>query len=63
LALSDFHLFRSVKNQLGGKHFTDDEEVEAEMRTWLRQQSKTSMLRVSTQWDKCFNVGGGHVKK
>jgi hypothetical protein len=25
---------------LGGKHFADDEEVEAEMWKWLRQQSK-----------------------
>jgi hypothetical protein len=25
---------------LDGKHFTDDEEVETEVRKWLRQQSK-----------------------
>jgi hypothetical protein len=35
---------------LGGKRFADDEEVETEVRKWLRQQSKTSMLRVSTHW-------------
>jgi hypothetical protein len=35
-------------SQLGGKHFADDEEVETEVRKWLRQQSETSMLHVST---------------
>jgi hypothetical protein len=40
LAPSDFHLFGPLRNYLGGKHFTDDEEVETEMRKWLRQQSK-----------------------
>jgi hypothetical protein len=34
---------------LGGKRFADDEEVETEVRKWLRQQ-KISMLRVSTHW-------------
>jgi hypothetical protein len=41
----------------GGKCFqpwwqnlADDEEVETEVRKWLRQQSETSMLRVSTHW-------------
>jgi hypothetical protein len=33
-----------------GKRFADDEEAETEVLKWLRQQSKTSMLRVPTQW-------------
>jgi hypothetical protein len=37
-------------SQLCGKRFADDEEVETEVRKWLRQQSKYSMLRVSTRW-------------
>jgi hypothetical protein len=32
-----------------GKRFAD-EEVEKEVRKWLRQQSKTSMLWVLTHW-------------
>jgi histone-lysine N-methyltransferase SETMAR len=40
LAPSDFHLFGPLKNQLGGKCFTDDEEVETEVQKWLRQQSR-----------------------
>jgi hypothetical protein len=35
---------------MGGKRFADDEEVETEVRNWLKQQSKTSILRVSTHW-------------
>jgi histone-lysine N-methyltransferase SETMAR len=36
---SDFHQFGELKNHLGGKRFTDDEEVETEVQKWLRQQS------------------------
>jgi hypothetical protein len=28
----------------------DDEEVETEVRKWLRQQSKTCMLRATRHW-------------
>jgi histone-lysine N-methyltransferase SETMAR len=50
LTPSDFHLFGPLKNHLCGKSFADEEEVETEVPKWLRQQSKTSMLRVSTHW-------------
>jgi histone-lysine N-methyltransferase SETMAR len=40
LAPSDFHLFGLLINHLGGKRFTDDEEVETEVWKWPRQQSK-----------------------
>jgi hypothetical protein len=33
----DFHLFGPLKNHLGGRRFADDEEVETEVRKWLRQ--------------------------
>jgi hypothetical protein len=39
LAFSDFHLFGPLKDHLGGNGFADDEEVETEVRKWLRQQS------------------------
>jgi hypothetical protein len=38
-----------LKKHLGGKMFADDEELEADVQKWLRQQ-KTSMLRVSPHW-------------
>jgi histone-lysine N-methyltransferase SETMAR len=50
LVPSDFHLFGPLKKLHGGKRFADDEEVETEVRKWVRQQSKASMLRVSMHW-------------
>jgi hypothetical protein len=41
-------LSRKAISQLDGNRFVDDEEVKPEVRKWLRHQSKTSMLRVST---------------
>jgi hypothetical protein len=37
-------------SQLGDRLSADGEEVETELWKWLRQQSKSSMLRVSTHW-------------
>jgi hypothetical protein len=51
----------------GGKCFTDDEEVEIEVWKWLRHQSKDSydagFDALVKWWDKCINVGRGHVEK
>ncbi|UYV82269.1 hypothetical protein LAZ67_21001515 [Cordylochernes scorpioides] len=38
LASSDFHLFPALKLHLGGKHFANDDEVQAEANHWLRRQ-------------------------
>jgi histone-lysine N-methyltransferase SETMAR len=53
LGPSDFLLFGLLKTHLGGKRFTDDEDVETEVWEWLRQRSKTSMLRGSKPWEVC----------
>jgi hypothetical protein len=49
------------------KCFTDDEEVETEVRKWLRQRSKDFYAAgfdvLVMQRDKCINVGGGYVEK
>jgi hypothetical protein len=64
---SDFHLFGPLKSNRGGKRFADDEEVEMEVRKWLRQQSKDSFAAgfdaQLKRWDKCINAGGGYVEK
>jgi hypothetical protein len=53
--------------QLGGKSFDADEEIETEVRKWLRQQSKdfyaAGFDALVERWDKCINVGGGYVEK
>jgi hypothetical protein len=50
-----------------GKHFADDEEVETEVRKWLRQQSKdfyaVACDALVKRWDKCINVDGGYVER
>ncbi|UYV73417.1 EPM2AIP1 [Cordylochernes scorpioides] len=38
LSPSDFHLFPALKLHLGGKHFANDDEVQAEANHWLRGQ-------------------------
>jgi hypothetical protein len=49
-----------------GKGFADNDEVETEVRKWLRQ-SKDSYAAcfdsLVKRWDKCINVGGGYVEK
>jgi hypothetical protein len=50
-----------------GKRFADGEEVEAEVRKWLRQQSNdfcaAGFDSLIKQWDKCIHVCRGHVKE
>jgi hypothetical protein len=47
--------------------FADDEEVEMEVRKWLRQQSKDNcdagFDALVKRWDKCISVSGGCVEK
>jgi hypothetical protein len=47
------------------ENFADDEEVETEVRKWLRQQSKdfyaAGLDALVKLWDKCITVGGGNV--
>jgi hypothetical protein len=62
LAPSDYHLFGLLRNRLGGRRFADDEEVETEVRKWLRQQSKDFYYAAGfgalvKRLDKCINVG------
>jgi hypothetical protein len=52
---------------LGGKSFTDDEEVVTEMQKWLTQESKDFYAlgfdTLVKQWGNCINVDGGYGKK
>jgi hypothetical protein len=58
---------RVKRFHLGGKRFADDEEVETEVRTWLRQPSKdfyvASFDALVKRSDKCISVGGGYIEK
>jgi hypothetical protein len=54
-------------SQLGDTHFADDEEVETEVRKWLRQQSKdvyaADFYALVKRWNRSINVGAGYVEK
>jgi histone-lysine N-methyltransferase SETMAR len=67
LAPSDFHLFGPLRNRFGCKRFADEEEVETEVRKWLRQQSKdfhaAGFDALVKRWDRCIDVGGGYIEK
>jgi hypothetical protein len=50
-----------------GKYFVDDEEVETEVRKWLRQHSErfydVGFDALVKRWSKCANVGGRYVEE
>jgi hypothetical protein len=58
---------KKTKKNLDGKRFADDEEVETEVRKWLRQQSKyfcaAGFDALVKRWSKCIFVGAGYVEK
>jgi hypothetical protein len=60
-------VYRVKLFHLGGRRFFDDEEVETELRKWLRQQSKdfyaVGFDALVKRWDKYISVGGGCVEK
>jgi hypothetical protein len=51
----------------GSRNSLKDEEVEAEVRKWLRQQSKdfyaAGFDALVKRWNKYISVGGGYVEK
>jgi hypothetical protein len=67
LAPSDIHLLGPLKNYVRGKRFADGEEVETEVRKWLRYQLKdfcaAGFGALVKRWDNCINVRGGYVEK
>ncbi|GBN75441.1 hypothetical protein AVEN_9105-1 [Araneus ventricosus] len=67
LAPSDFHLFGSLKQHLGGKHFADDGDVQHGVLLWMRQQPKefyaAGIGALIKRWDKRINIGGDYVEK
>jgi hypothetical protein len=58
---------KAVQNSVEkrGKRFADDEEVETELRKWLRQKVfyAASFDALVKRWDECISVGGGYVDK
>jgi hypothetical protein len=67
LAPGNFHLFGPLKDHLGGKRFTVDEEGGTEVWKWLRHWSKDCCAEgfdaLVKRWDKCINIAGGYIEK
>jgi hypothetical protein len=60
-------VYRVRRLQTGWQIFADDEEVKAEVRKCLRQESKdfyaAGVDALVKRWDKCISVDGGYVEK
>jgi transposase len=67
LAPSDFHLFPKLKEFLGEKHFTSDDDVKTAVNTWLNtlaaEEYNRGILKLLDRYDKCLIGGGDYVEK
>ncbi|GFV47960.1 HTH_48 domain-containing protein [Trichonephila clavipes] len=67
LAPSDFHLFRYLKEFLGGKRFDTADEVKEEVQDWLSSQAgdvyNLGIQKFVERYDKCLNKYGKNVEK
>ncbi|UYV61265.1 PRODH, partial [Cordylochernes scorpioides] len=67
LAPSDFHLFPALKLHLGGKHFANDDEVQAEANHWLRRQDtawyNSGIKKLIQRYQKCLDRNGDYLEK
>ena len=67
LAPSDFHLFRYLKEFLGGKRFATDDEVKEAVVNWLSSQAADfydlGIQKLVDCYDKCLNKNGKYVEK
>ena len=66
LALSNYHLFHGLKNQLKGRHFSSDVEVTAAVETWLDGQPSEFFLnglqKLEQRAKKCIELCGEYVE-
>ena len=58
LALSDFHLFPSMKESLRGRRFDDLEEVKSAIKEWVMQRDEEFSKVDFLLWRKCIDGRG-----
>ncbi|GFW70445.1 histone-lysine N-methyltransferase SETMAR [Trichonephila clavipes] len=67
LALSDFHLFPALKENLAGKGFGSNAEVKQTVKHFFRIRSpeffQDGFLKLIKRYDKCLNLLGFYVEK
>jgi hypothetical protein len=66
-APSDYHLFSKLKESLAGKTFSDDDEVQDTVMTWLREQAGdfygARIRKLLPRLIKCIVIHGDYVEK
>ena len=66
LALSDFHLFSSMKDSLHGERFDDRDEVKNAIKMWLKQRDteffRNGFLSWLKRWRKCIDRRGDYTE-
>lgn len=67
LAPSDYHIFGPLKEALGGKKFSTDDEVKTAVHAWLCSQPQDFFSRgieaLVKRWRTCIARGGDYVEK
>jgi hypothetical protein len=67
LTLTDYHVFGPLKEALGGKKFSTDDEIKEAVHRWLHSQSEEFFSRriqaLVKRWHTCIECGGDYVEK
>ncbi|KAL1140230.1 hypothetical protein AAG570_000162 [Ranatra chinensis] len=67
LTPSDFHLFTKLKEFLGGKRFSNDEEVRETVEKWLSEVERSvfdeDIIKLVSRPKKCNEVDGDYAEK
>ena len=65
IALSDFHLFRSLQNSLNGKNFNSLEDCKRQLEQLFAQKDKKfwedGIMKLPEKWQKVVKQKGGYV--
>jgi histone-lysine N-methyltransferase SETMAR len=65
LALSDYHLFRSLRNHLREKHFDDQDHVKSDLETFFQSLSKKfyedGIMDLPKRWEYVVDNNGAYV--
>jgi histone-lysine N-methyltransferase SETMAR len=67
LAPSDYHLFMHIKNWFQSQPFNNNEELKADVETWLSSMAadffEQGIVQLIPRYDKCLNSGGDYIEK
>ena len=63
----DFHLFPNLKNHIGGKRYSTDDDVMEAVEGYFGSLSKAviweGINKLQYRWEKCVKLGGDYVEK